>query len=59
MGMIYSSEATVVECFQSDYCLPSCATSPTQEKGMLQRMEQYKPTFQEPKRKGDFNPVIT
>ena len=28
-----------------------------QENGILQRMEQYKPYFQEPRRKGDFNPV--
>lgn len=28
-----------------------------QESGILQRIEQYKPVFQEPRRKADFNPV--
>jgi regulator of telomere elongation helicase 1 len=28
------------------------------ENGILQRMEQYKPYFQEPRRKGDFNPTM-
>ena len=30
-----------------------------QENGILQRMEQYKPYYQEPRRKADFNPVGT
>ena len=31
----------------------------TQESGILQRLEQYKPYYQEPRKKGDFNPVGT
>ena len=36
-------------------CVPQC----TQDNGILQRIEQYKPVFLEPKRKADFNPVLS